>query len=329
MESMFTSLLSFAAPPLAAVALMLLVPAGLAPQSRLGGSVTLFGGLLLSAVLMLLGARGGLLANFTLVDGAIATLLLLITGLAIAPLADRARPASLMLIAPVAAYATLSALFAFNVTASVLLPTSIVAISLTALVGSTILPAHPARYATSGQLRHITTSQAASLLGWVLLAISFVALSILLGTVMDGTLSALSAIIAALATLLTTRAEDGLAKAGEAIAAAALLTSCAALNMQIAVMLGLLASFLVHRSEALALSIRLDDPHHFIGALLLPASFGLLLPGMLDTAHLAPQIRWLGIAITIGLALSAIWPVVMLLTGLALPKRRVLKGVRA
>ena len=330
MDNALTSLLTFSTPLLAVVALMLLVPASLAPQSRLAGCVTLFGGLLLCAALMLLAGHSNILTRFTLADGAIATLMLLCTGLTIAPLADRARPASLMLIAPLAAYATLGALFTFGATASVLLTTSVIATSLAALAGSALLSAHPARYTTSGQLRSIPTSQAASLLGWVMLAASFVALAALLGTAPDLTLVALSTVIAALATLLTTRAEDGLAKAGEAIAAAALLTSCAALNMQLAVMLGLVASFLTNRSEAISLSIRIDDPQHFTGTLLLPAMMGLLLPGMLDTAHLAPQITWLGIALATGLVLSALlWPLTMLLTGLALPKRRVMQGVRA
>lgn len=327
---MVTNLLPIGTPLLAAVALMLLVPAALAPQSRLAGSVTLFGGLLLSAALMLLAARSGILTHFTLADGAIASVMLLTTGLTIAPLADRARPASLMLAAPIAAYATLSALVTFGASSTILLTGSVIASSLTALIGSALLPAHPARYTVTGQLRSMTTSQATSLIGWVLLALSFIALARLLGTTPDFTLVALSTIIAALATLLTTRAEDGLAKAGEAIAAAALLTLCATLNIQLAVMLGLLASFLTNRSEAISLSLRVDDPQHFIGALLLPAAFGLILPGILDTAHLAPSIVWLGIAIITGLALAAlIWPLVMLLTGLALPKRRIIQGVCA
>ena len=330
MDIALATTLAYATPLLAVVALMLLVPANLAPQSRLAGSVTLLGGLLLCAALMLLTARSGILTNFTQADGAITTLMLVVCGLAIAPLADRARPASLMLVAPIAAYATLSALFTFNASSAVVLVGSVLAISITALVGSATLPAHPARYTVSGQLRSVSTSQAALLCGWTLLAASLVALTMMLGTTPDFTLLALSAIIAALATLLTTHANDGLAKAGESFAAVALITCCTPLTMPLAVMLGLAASFTVHRSEAISLSLRVDDPQHITGALLMPAALGLILPGALNTTRLASQMSWLGIAIITGLALSALlWPIVMLLTGLALPKRRVTQGVRA
>ena len=211
-----------------------------------------------------------------------------------------------------------------------MLTLSIIAASVTALSGSVLLPAHPARYTLSGQLRGIATAQAMSLIGWALLSAAFLALSVLLGAAPDFTLVALAGIAAALATLLTTSAEDALAKSGEAFAAAVLITSCATINVAFAVLLGLIAAFCVNRSEAIAASLKLDDPQHFIGALLLPAIAGLLLPGLFATAQLASQIHWLGIALIAGLVLAALlWPLTLLFTGLALPKRRVTQGVRA
>ena len=329
-NALFVSLLGVATPLIAVVALMLLVPASLAPQSRLAGAGTLFGSLLLTAALMLLVEHRNMLVHFTTADATIASLLLLSAGISIAPLADRARPASLMLIAPVASYLAFSALFAFNAASTISLMSGIIALSLTALVGSAMLPLHPSRYSPSGQLRTIATSQSRLLIGWVLLAASFLALTVLLGRTPDYVLVILSVIIAALATLLTTRVEDGLAKAGQAIAAASLLTACATINLQIAIMLGLVASLCVNRSEAISASLRVDDPHHFSGTLLLPAIFGLLVPGILDSAQLAAGISWLTLALITGIALSAmVWPVAMLLSGLALPKRNITQGIRA
>ncbi len=198
------------------------------------------------------------------------------------------------------------------------------------LAGSMILPLHPSRHTEQGAARWQTSPHGLLFAGWVVLALVLGALIWLSLPASRGfpmaTLTA--ALAAATATLVATRRNpDSLQKSGEALAAGIIITAIAPLSPLYGALFGLVTAWLVNRSEAIAQSLRIDDPAHLIGALLLPAMIGLVLPGVLSLPLLAPSLVWLGTALALGLAIAAIlWPLAMLLFGFSLPPRLVREG---
>ena len=197
------------------------------------------------------------------------------------------------------------------------------------MVGGMKLPLHPQRHRNDGHAVWHAAPQGLILAGWVLVT---AAIAGTVGIATMGRAQVIAALVAALAALAHAQlghGRDSWQKAGEGLLAGVVITLLVPLAPLAAAAAGLLAGFLVTRSEAIALSLRLDDPHHFLGALLLPAMFGLLLPGIAELALLAGQLKWLGAAIALAAVISLIlWPLSMFLLGIALPPRLVREGVQ-
>ncbi|MFZ4542172.1 MAG: hypothetical protein ACOYNL_10335, partial [Rickettsiales bacterium] len=269
---------------------MLVVTNALPSSSRASAAVALLGALLLTTILTLLSQHDSLLSQFSVAGGSILAILLIVAGITLAPMLDRARAASLIIAAPVAAFIMVGAMIHAGITHRMLLPCLMIAASLAALMGSAFLSPHPLRYTALGQLRPIAVPQALLLVGWVMMGGAVLMLIRLLSPETTLASPLLSAIVAAFAALLTARAEDGLGKAGEAFLAGILIACISPVSFSVAPCLGLLAALFVNRSEAISCSVQVDDPQHFIGAVLLPAAFGLLMPGLFDMASLATQL---------------------------------------
>ena len=207
----------------------------------------------------------------------------------------------------------------------------VVGTSLLGMVGGLVLPLHPRRAAMGQRLAQPMLAGLPLVMAWAALAAAVVVLAhqIAPGRMDDGTIAAsLSSGLAALWLSRREPMELTLVKCGEGLMAGLLLTLLVPLGALLGVAFGVLAAFLVSRSEALAIALRMEDPHHLLGAMLLPAGLGLLLPGLLDMHLLAAQIEWLGMALILPLILSMLlWPVLMLVTGLALPPRLVREPV--
>jgi hypothetical protein len=250
--------------------------------------------------------------------------------LAALPLLDRARFHGLWIGASLAGIATIelynhASLHLPLLDHPVWLPAAVLLGSLAGLAGGMKLPLHPLRLSSEAKIRTYPLPQSGVLLGWILLAGAFLNVT---QDMPENFVSPLAgAVSAALATLLLTRRmANCLQKTGEALAAGALLACLCPVPMAAAA-LGLLACCFVLRAEAIAQALRIDDPLHMIGALLLPSLLAMLIPGLFDLPQLARALQWEGAAILIGLAAALIlWPLVMAVFGLALPERLLREG---
>lgn len=305
-------------PLLAAGGLALIIPGALAPSERRSGLVLLLGLMMLVALLCLLST-----VTLDALTLTYATLALLAGAIAIAPLMDRARAPGLLMVGSLAALALPYALS--HLQANAALPMMLLAASTIGLAGSQVLAHHRTRMDGFGQLRLQQPQSGLVFIGWVMLAALF---ALLAPAAPVGML--IAALVAGLATLITSKTDDALQKTGEAMAAAVLFTSLTPLTLSAAALLGVLAAFTVSRSEALALRMRVDDPHHLLGSIALPALGALLLPAAADASLLATQASAAGTALMLGLIFAAfVWPCVMLLVGLARPGIPASIGVRA
>jgi hypothetical protein len=315
---------AFALPLLLTAAALLLFPACLAPSSRGRGAVAALAVALLSgfAALVLLQPAPLLCTTLALLGALIAT----------APLLDRARLPALAL-AGCAAGLAATCLILHQLPLALpplvrgaALHLILIAALVVGFAGSMALPPHPSRITAQGALRVIAVHQGIALAGWSLLALCFAGMGAMLDNIAPLPVAA-SALAAALVALFSARAEDGLQKAGEALAAGVLVALLAPLSLEAASALGIVAGFFVSRGEAITAALRIDDAAHLAGALLIPAILGLLAPGFLTLDALAAPLAWLGATLLLGLAIAAIvWPVAMLSAGLALPPRRVREG---
>lgn len=326
---MLDSILIFALPVAAVTGLLLALTAGLPPRARGAAAVILLSGMLACLIFALLSLQAGL--AFTITDASLLSMLLLAAALGIAPLLDRARSPGLLLAAPVSAFTLMAGLSAqLDVPPAQLLLALVFAASLCGLAGSTMLPLHPLRFTTHGQPRSHATPQALGLAGWSLIALMLVGLAHVLSPTASITALVLCAATAAFVNLLTCEAEDGLTKAGEGFVAGVLIACASPITPLAAALLGVLAGFMVNRSEAITSSLRIDDAQHLAGTCLLPACAGLLLPGMFDASLIASQLHVLGVTLLVSTILVALlWPLLMATLGLALPRERVLARASA
>lgn len=306
--------------------MLLLLPAPLLAAHRMQAAVTTLA--LLMAALFL---RAVIFENTATVP---LFLLPCMAVLVAAPLMERARFYGLLAAALVAAAMIQYAVpewLAPNLPARpdlALLPLSLIAALLVGMIGGARLPLHPQRHRADGQAVWHEAPQGRMLAGWLCLLAAFVLLcgpetltrAHLAGSLVGGFVALMHA--------QAGHGRDAMQKAGEGLMAGFLLVLLAPVAPLAASLLGLFAGFFVARSEAIALALRLEDPHHFIGALLMPSMLGLLLPGLTDLSLLAGQIQWLGGTILLAAAISLIlWPLTMLLLGVALPPRLVREGL--
>jgi hypothetical protein len=255
-----------------------------------------------------------------------------------APLFERARFVGLLLAAlsgSAALFTGMGNYLQFNLPSvpplAMFLLTLVAALAM-GLIGGTLLPLHPKRFREDGRMIWHGAPQAMALAGWVCVTLALGGTAWLLEPDSIGLPQLGAALVAAFVTLFhaqSAQGEDVLQKAGEGLAAGLLVTLLAPLSPVAAAALGLAAGFIVARSEALAVALRITDTHHFLGALMFPCLIGLLLPGIQDVTLLAPVLQWLGAALLLALMISLIlWPAVMLLFGVALPPRLVREGLR-
>lgn len=249
-----------------------------------------------------------------------------------ASLLDRARSMGLIAGSVAGSFAVLTVMID---TAPVLLPllprtawvlACVIAACVVGLIGSALLPLHPARITRDGQLRAPTFSALRSL-GLLLCAAALVLFAWGNEERSLAPSFMISAITAALYPLLRGRGPHSLQRAAEGALAGCVIALMLPTGGWVAALYGLLAALFVERGERMAAALRLDDPGHLIGALLLPAMAGLLLPFAQDIALLADVLRWLGSALLAGLVVSLGWFVVMATVGLAAPPARVREGL--
>jgi hypothetical protein len=326
---MLDDILIFALPAAAVTGLLLALTAGLPSRTRGAATVILLSGMLACLIFTLL-SQNAVIA-FAITDAALLSMLLLAAALGIAPLLDRARSPSLLLAAPASAFALMAGLSArLDVPPAQLLLALVFAASLCGLAGSAVLPLHPLRFTVHGQPRSHITPQALGLAGWSLVALMLIGLVHVLAPTASITALVLCAATAAFVNLLTCDAEDGLAKAGEGFVAGVLIACVSPATPLVAALLGVLAGFMVNRSEAITSSLRIDDAQHLAGTCLLPACAGLLLPGVFDASLIASQLHVMGISLLVsGMLAALLWPLLMATLGLALPRERVLARASA
>ena len=322
-------MLIIALPLLLALGFALLLPAPLVPARRPIATRTVLATSLLTTLVGLLLIRA--MSHSDVLNASrilSATLAILASGLSLAPLLDRARPASLVITATFAATFLTPLLFhgfvpRLPAIGGIGLLYAVVIASVTfGLGGSWQLSRHPARY--TGNIRRvlpIATTRAAS--GWALIALVLLALAALT-TAPDAPLllsaPLFTAATAALITLLHGRATYALVQATQALSAGLLLTLISPLTLPLALAAGVIAGMLVLRGEALAQLLRLDDPHGLLVSLLLPALFGLFLPALTGAFSLEASADWAGASLLVGaVAAAVLWPLTKLILGLADP----------
>ena len=317
--------------PTAATAsgLMLLVPAALLPTHRAQGALLVLALLLASGFLQLCWLGDALAYGLPL---AVPASVLVATSLL-----ERGRFYGLLLVGTAAGALGLYILERLLgwwmpvLSPLALLPLALVMALVTGLLGGMHLSLHPRRVRDGAALWHLAP-QGLVLTGWLLLTggLAGVAEQMHPGAIGISQLAAM--LVGGFMSLLQAQGAgsgDGLQKAGEGMAAGLLISLLAPASPMAGAALGLVAAFCVARGEALALALRLADAHRFTGALLLPAMLGLLVPGLMHAAQLAPQLAWLGAALGSAAMLALLlWPLAMLICGVALPARLVREGVQ-
>lgn len=197
----------------------------------------------------------------------------------------------------------------------------LLASSLAAIIGSLRLALHPARHMANGDARWMAVPSGLLLTGWLCFGTGIMLLTTnIMGNIATIVPMGVSALTAALVALLVTDpTRDSLHKTGEALVAGMLMVIAQPVSFELCLLLGFVAGFLVVRSEAIALSLRVDDPLHLIGAILLPSFFGILLQGILfDIATLASILKWLAGGVLVSVIVAFIlWPLTAFLFGFA------------
>lgn len=324
----------FSTPPLLAPALPFLVAGAALLLSHATAETTRSQAMVNALAVCLLAALGMLLLldGFSALNITLIALAMLAATVVALPLLDRTRFGGITFAAGTAGiftvgitldifYTCLPAIARAGVLHAVLITASVLG-----LAGSMLLPLHPARHTLTHAVRWHPAPRGLLFLGWVVLAFVLAGMILLLQPAAFTWPAPIliASLVAALVALIATRRArltDCLIKTGEATTAGIIIAALVSLDTVEALLSGMLAAFFVLRSESIAQALRIDDPSHIIGAVVLPAAVGLLLPGLFGSPMLAPSLVWLGAALALGLALAVIvWPLAMLLFGFALPK---------
>lgn len=314
-------------PLLLFLALPLLAAGYNAPGARKAAAQQMLAVMVLSLLTSLLMIRLQAKSDVITTSRLVATsLVMLVSGIAAAPLLDRARSGGLLIGAVLAGVLSLPLLLHAllpNITGAtgvLLVYATLTVGALVGLGGSVQLPLSPSRFTLEGhyRARHIHAVMAG--MGWLLLTATLALLqwSVLPPlTAFNPLPLLLSAGLAALLVLLRTRAAEALHKAGEALCAGLILAIGAPYSLAQAALLGVCAGIMVLRTEAWNASLRVDDPTHLSGALLLPAFAGILTSVLLGYLPVATGIEWAGICLTVGaVAACLVWPLIKLTLGL-------------
>ncbi len=203
---------------------------------------------------------------------------------------------------------------------------AMIAACLVGLVGSALLPVHPARVMRDGQLRPPPFSYMRDA-GLLLFAAGFMLFASGNAEAPLSPAFALSAVTAALYPLLFSKGAWRLHRASEGALAGCIIAIMIPNSGGESVLYGMLTAVLVERGEHIAGALRLDDPSRLIGTVLLPAIAGLLLPSMNDLSLLADTLRWLGATLLVASAVSLLWLAVMATVGFAAAPARVREGL--
>lgn len=257
---------------------------------------------------------------------------LLLAQVVAAPLLDRARLIGLVGGTVLASFALMTAVIDEmpmvlpRLARGLWLLSGITAACLVGLIGSALVPTHPARAVRADKMRAPQFSHARDA-GLLLFAASFVLIAA--GNT-DDALSpnfAVAAVTAALWPLLFGHGRERLHRAAEGVLAACVLAVLSQGDAMQGLAYGVIAAVLVERGDRMAAALRLDDPARLVGTLLLPAMAGMLLPFVNDVGALADALRWLGASLLMGGAVSFIWLVVMATVGLAALPSKVREGL--
>lgn len=305
---------------LMALAMLLILPTPILPSHRAGAAVLALA--ILIAVPLILILRSDSAAPYPIF------LITLVALCIAAPLMERGRLFGIG-VAAIAGGIGLSELIPQAMSAPAPLPVWLLGALTIALIGSMLLPMQPQRMREDGQAIWHAAPQGAMLAGWVCLAIAF----ILFNGVGNFTLAQAATMgAAALFTLLNSQTgpgHDSMQKTGEALVAGLLISWVLPMTPMGGALLGIVAGFFVARSEAIALSLRIEDPHHLLGAMFIPAALGMLMPGLADMGLLADQLEWVGAGIGMGIVTAVVlWPITMFLFGMALPTKQMREGVQ-
>lgn len=203
---------------------------------------------------------------------------------------------------------------------------TLVAACLCGLIGSALLPAHPARAVRAGQLRPPSFSHARDL-GLLLFTAALLLLAWGNEERLPSMAFCISAMAAALYPLLVRPDARRLHRAAEGVLAGTIIALMLPGSGWEAVLYGVIAAVLVERGEHIAAVLRLDDPARLTGTVLLPALAGMVLPFAQDISSLADALRWLGATLLTGGVVGLIWLPVMATVGFAASPRRVREGL--
>lgn len=253
--------------------------------------------------------------------------------LSVAGLLDRARLGGLLVAGALLGVGTVQCLFGvmqleLPAVPRVTLPlAAAVMAAMAGMVGSMLVPPHPKRLGETYYLVPL-----AVLGGWLLLAMGVAGTGWLMEETPRAPLPlAVTALVAMLVGLLTAqraRHPMPLRVAGEATLAGVLLALASPLSLSLAALMGIVAAHLVWQGPRMARALGLDDPAHVLGAVLLPALGGLLLPGLLQLDWLGEHLTWVGGSLLAGLVLGlGVWLVVKFFVGLSAAPKRVREGL--
>lgn len=295
-------------------------------QHALGLQLSIGMGTTIAALLL---AREGPVAALTASQIILCAMAVLASYVMAAPLLDRARHGGLVLACMAGGIGSVFGILHAQVWLpslyrSGLLLVLIATVTITALIGSAMLPRHPARWTSQARPRLSPLTQ-----GWMLAGCSLLALLLAgLGWLLEPAATPLSQVPLAIAALSGGWAALWLARqnqtsyplfsCGQGLVAGTLLALLLPLTPLQAALAGLAAALLAARGASLALALKLDDPANHMGMLLCPAVAGLLLHGAYE---------WAITSLVLGTALSVLWPMAMLLLGLRPGNRQLRAGL--
>ena len=208
-----------------------------------------------------------------------------------------------------------------------LLLTALIAASMCGLIGSALLPTHPARAARVERLLLPLYTYPRSF-GVLLLAMTIGGIEWVSDAKQAVPTFLIPALSAALYPLLMRLGANRLYGAAEGLLAGTVIALLIPHSGPEGIVYGIIAAVLVERGALIAHALRLDDPARLTGTILLPAMAGLLLPQLHELAAIADALRWLGVGLLTGAAVAlAVWTIVKLTVGFAAAPQRVREGL--
>lgn len=204
---------------------------------------------------------------------------------------------------------------------------ALIAASLCGLIGSALLPTHPARAARGEKLPLPLFTYPRSF-GVLLLAITIGSVDWANDEMQIVPTFLVPALTAALYPLLIRPGANRLHAATEGVLAGTIIALLMPQSGPEGVAYGIIAAVLVERGVLIANALRLDDPARLTGTILLPAIAGLLLPYLNNLSTLSDALEWLGAGLLTGIIVAlVVWFGVKLTVGFAAAPKRVREGL--